>query len=170
MTHQISRAASQAADPREALVGGPFRWGLPDGGVNEGCATADVASGGSFACLMGEQMDRSDRQTRTERERATLMEAVERRASIGHAQGDRMGAGNPRRKVQRRIGKRFAAGRRGCDFERAGRAGRHLFPVCIDLNLPTPGARCRRPRLLPGRRWPRSGSRLASGACPGSDP
>jgi hypothetical protein len=74
VTHQISRAASQAADTQEALdeiaslalrvegirsvnvehrdelrrlASGRYRWGLPVGGVNEGSATADVACGGS---------------------------------------------------------------------------------------------------------------------------
>jgi len=142
VTHRISRTASQAADMQEALdeiaslalrvegirsvniehrdelrqlAGGPFRWGLPSGGVNEGCATADVASGGShwgtlrigfhlrvihlesplrFARFVGEQMAGVIDRLAREKERATLTETVEQlrnvlasRKAIDRAQG-----------------------------------------------------------------------------------
>ena len=130
VTHQISRAASHAADTQEALdeiaslalrvegirsvhvehrdelrrlAAGPFRWGLPASGVNEGCATADVASGGShwgtvrigfhlrvihlesplrFARFVGEQMAGVIERLGREKERATLTETVEELRSV----------------------------------------------------------------------------------------
>ncbi len=141
-THQISRAASQAVDTQEALdeiaslalrvegirsvnvehrdalrrlANGPFRWGPPAGGVNEGSAAADVACGGSqwgtvrigfhlriihlesplrFARFVGEQMAGVIDRLGREKERATLTETVEQlrnvlasRKAIDRAQG-----------------------------------------------------------------------------------